>query len=187
MKLKSTPGLTSLEAIVQDYTAVWQAAAGRELRYYARLDSLEDVIEVAGLAEFPRGKRHNHQRQVRCDALKQARDRLLEANLRACTTFDELLERIDQVTADIFGYGELTVYDTALRIGAYLKLEPDKVYLHTGTRDGAKALGLDGKRKAINVEELPEAFRRLKVHEIEDVLCIYADQISKVNREHQKL
>ena len=44
--------------------------------------------------------------------------------------------------------GELTVYDVAHRIGAYLQLEPDVVYLHRGTRIGARYLGL---RLAVHV------------------------------------
>ena len=39
--------------------------------------------------------------------------------------------------------GELVVYDTALRIGARFGLEPEKVYVHRGTREGVRKLGLD--------------------------------------------
>ena len=38
------------------------------------------------------------------------------------------------------GFGELSIYDTAVRIGAHLRIEPDKVYLHAGAREGIKAL-----------------------------------------------
>jgi hypothetical protein len=53
------------------------------------------------------------------------------------------------------GIGELAVYDTALRIGARLGLEPAKVYLHAGTRAGAKALGLAYGGRTIELAELP--------------------------------
>ena len=36
--------------------------------------------------------------------------------------------------------GDLTVYDISTRIGAFLKLEPNRIYLHAGTRIGARAL-----------------------------------------------
>lgn len=180
--VEHTHNLSSCEAIVQDYITVWRELVDREQRYYTRLGSLENAITCAGMAEYPCGKRHIHQRLISGEALEKATQRLLQAKsqIAACTTFDALIELVDQVTADIKGYGELTVYDTAMRIGAYLKLEPDKIYLHTGTRDGAKALGLDGKRKTINVGELPEEFRQLKPHEIEDVLCIYKEGVGKV-------
>jgi hypothetical protein len=43
------------------------------------------------------------------------------------------------------------MYDTALRIGAKLKLFPTKVYLHAGTRLGARALGLDDSAATLKV------------------------------------
>ena len=73
----------------------------------------------------------------------------------------------------ISGAGELYVYDTSLRIGAKSNLLPTKVYLHAGTRVGARALGLDGQAKTLEVSMLPPEFRQLEPHEIEDVLCIF--------------
>ena len=69
------------------------------------------------------------------------------------------------------------VYDTALRIGAKLGLEPEVVYLHRGTRSGMKALGLDVGRPFIEVDELPQALRSLRPHEIEDCVCIYKSEL----------
>jgi hypothetical protein len=65
------------------------------------------------------------------------------------------------------------VYDTALRIGAKLGLEPDVVYLHRGTRSGVKVLGMDAGRPFVRPDELPDELRVLRPHEIEDCLCIY--------------
>lgn len=50
---------------------------------------------------------------------------------------------------EVAGIGELYVYDTAFRIGAYLRLPPTRVYLHAGTRDGARALQLDYRSAAL--------------------------------------
>ncbi|PIP91025.1 MAG: hypothetical protein COW79_04555, partial [Bdellovibrionales bacterium CG22_combo_CG10-13_8_21_14_all_38_13] len=77
--------------------------------------------------------------------------------------------------ASIHGLGELYFYDTALRIGASLKLFPDKVYLHSGTRLGGIALGLASKgQKTISPKDIPTIFTsKLNIYEIEDVLCIY--------------
>ncbi|MDE1887953.1 MAG: hypothetical protein KGL00_09480 [Gammaproteobacteria bacterium] len=71
------------------------------------------------------------------------------------------------------GIGELTVYDTALGIGAFLRLEPAKVFLHAGARSGARALGLDASGEFLEVKAIPAELRSLKQSEIEDVLCIY--------------
>ncbi|MBI4192845.1 MAG: hypothetical protein HY525_20220 [Betaproteobacteria bacterium] len=73
------------------------------------------------------------------------------------------------------GIGELYVYDTALRLGAHLRLLPRQVYLHAGTRRGARALGLDHRAKSLAPTKLPAALRCLRPYEMEDVLCIYED------------
>lgn len=73
--------------------------------------------------------------------------------------------------------GELTVYDTALRVGARFGLEPSRVYVHAGTRDGARALGFDGHRQYIEMDELPASSRRLRAREAEDMLCIYKKRL----------
>jgi hypothetical protein len=65
----------------------------------------------------------------------------------------------------------MSVYDTALRIGAKLNLFPTRVYLHAGTREGVR--GLDAREDALYVADLPRKFHALKPHEIEDVLCIF--------------
>jgi len=75
--------------------------------------------------------------------------------VKASTTFEELHGVVENLTREIPKIGELTVYDTALRIGAYLGLQPDKVFVHAGTLEGVQYLGLDGKRKTIDVAELP--------------------------------
>ena len=51
-----------------------------------------------------------------------------------------------------------------------------QVYLHAGTRLGACALGL-GASTALAVSESPRELRVLKPHEVEDVLCIFKDEL----------
>ena len=73
----------------------------------------------------------------------------------------------------------MACYDVAIRIGSYLGLHPELVYLHAGTRKGLKNL-MKGKVKDnfIKKEDLPEPFKSsdLTCHEIEDILCIYKDK-----------
>jgi hypothetical protein len=73
----------------------------------------------------------------------------------------------------------LAVYDTATRVGAFLRLQPKRVYLHAGTRQGARALGFR-KRESLSARELPKALRRLSPDEIEDCLCIYKSQVAAI-------
>jgi len=65
-----------------------------------------------------------------------------------------------------------------LRIGARLNLFPMKVYLHAGARQGARTLGLNARAATLDVSDLPTEFHALRPHEIEDVLCIFKDELA---------
>jgi hypothetical protein len=106
---------------------------------------------------------------------------LRDAHLQSARSFAELIARVDTTVRPVRGIGELYVYDTALRLGAHLRLLPDDVYLHAGTRRGAKALGLDHRSDSIPPSQLPAALHRLRPHEVEDVLCIYKDWLRRAN------
>jgi hypothetical protein len=84
--------------------------------------------------------------------------------------------------ADVYGIGELYVYDTALRIGVNLGVFPKEVYLHAGTRVGARKLGLDVSKPTVKMSFLPTHLRTLRPHEVEDVLCIFKDQFDGPRR-----
>ncbi len=58
----------------------------------------------------------------------------------------------------------------------YLGIEPDLVYLHRGARQGAAVLGLNG--ATLDPKQLPKSFRQLTPAEIEDVLCIYKNELA---------
>jgi hypothetical protein len=77
-------------------------------------------------------------------SLRAGKARLESAlpQMRAARSFDELLNLIERRLNDIRGLGELYFYDTALRLGAYLRLMPNAVYMHRGTAVGAKATGI---------------------------------------------
>jgi len=47
-------------------------------------------------------------------------------------------------------------------MGAKLNLFPTWVYLHAGTREGARALGLDARADALYMADLPRKFHALK-------------------------
>jgi hypothetical protein len=162
--------------ILHHYDGIHRHRAEDELHWFIQARSLAEVISRAALAIDSRGKRFAHQRRIPSSALREARAALLreQSKIQACRDFDELLTTITHTLDDVFGLCELFCYDTAFRIGGYLRLYPEKVYLHSGTREGARALGLRvGLRKAIDVAELPDELGGLPPHEIEDILCIY--------------
>lgn len=171
--------MMTLREIVADYIRCCRDNAEQEQRWYAIQRKLEEAVSRAALAVSPSGKRLSHQRRIPQAVLAESRRRLV-ASLHALSnaqSFEALHGIVTAAIGPIFGVGELTVYDTTLRIGAKLQLEPTVVFLHAGTRAGARRLGLNVSREFIPVTEFPRAFQKLKPREIEDVLCIYKSEL----------
>jgi hypothetical protein len=173
-----------LDALVDDYIENHQPSRTRELRFFCVLRTDEEAVSYAALAQLPSGKRHSHQRRIPEPSLAESRRRLLGnlPALRATATFQELIDLVDVLIRPLDRVGELVVYDTAVRIGARFGLEPEVVYLHRGTRDGVRNLGLDSKRETIEIKDLPEAVQRLTPGEAEDFLCIYKKRFRPVRQ-----
>ena len=160
--------------IVAVYVHEYRAVLARMLDGF-RKQSHRAAVERAGMAQQPDGKRYEHQRRLTDGTLKDVRRLLLGTNLSLCRDFEGLIERIEKLISPVPGVGELMIYDTALRIGANLGLLPSRVYLHRGTRAGAKALGLSACSVSLDPRELPAEFKQLAPHEMEDCLCIFKD------------
>ncbi len=183
VRADDTP-LLSFADIVRDYRKRFTANHQRGLDYFAACPSLDDAVTKAALAKNPEGKRSAHQRRLKQAVLERSRRRLVACDFRACKSFDELFTMVHEAIGGISGIGSLTVYDTTLKIGSFLNLEPKRVYLHSGTRIGARPL-LDVRgRDTIEVTELPKPFRTLAPHQIEDCLCIYKDEIAQIVRQN---
>jgi hypothetical protein len=159
------------------------------LRYYAIQRNLSGAIEKAALCVLPGGKRHSHQRRLSAACLKKAHSRLQgqEEHIGRSRDFASLHATIEQAIGPIKGIGDLAVYDIAHRIGSFLKLEPELVYLHAGTLDGARTLGLDGIEQTLAVTALPDEFHVLRPYEAEDCLCIYKRRIRDIMRQRGEM
>jgi hypothetical protein len=175
-------GRINLGHIVSEYVTNNRARCNDELGWFRRQRSLSSAIRFAGLA-MVHNKKHPHQHRLSRTALHTACNVLLghEREIRRCESFDELHALLNTLLQGTEGVGELYIYDTASRIGARLDLWPTKVYLHAGTREGARALGFDG-RPSIEVADLRKELRRLKPYEIEDFLCICKDELLSLRR-----
>ena len=170
--------LQSFAAIVRAYCRDYRAAAEHERAHWARHSSLNAAVHAAALSTLSSGKRHPHQYRIPGDALRSAADALTGQTIPVCRSFDDLHRIVHHRISGIHGIGELAVYDIASRIGAFLGLSPDRIYLHAGTRRGAQALGLRG--TTVHKNDLPPEFRRLSPAEIEDCLCIYKSPIQRL-------
>jgi hypothetical protein len=118
------PSPEGFRAIVDDYIREHRDRAAREVRRYAQQRTLADAVDIAARCVLPSGKRHDHQRRIPSKSLDEARSRLLDADLGSCRSFGELHAKVNATIRDIH------------MIGALLRLEPEHVYLHQGTRDG---------------------------------------------------
>jgi hypothetical protein len=175
---QSRPQFHSLSDVIDDYISSYRVSAAVEMDFF-RDKSLPVAIEYAALYKLADGHRHPHSYRRQLQALEEAHRRLraIPEEMQKCSSFESLHTLIEQKIRGIPDIGPLTVYDVATRIGAHLHLEPEKVYLHSGTRKGARALGLGMRRKTLELSELPVEFRRLTASEIEDCLCLYKDYL----------
>lgn len=153
-----------------------------ELNFFRTMPSFELAIQHAAFAINVRNKRFDHQCRITRAALSKSAALIGAASkkLRACASFEELHNFLKNLIGAVVGIGELYVYDTALRLGAYLGLSPTRVYMHAGTRSGAHALGLDASRQTIPLEAFPSALQTLPANELEDFLCIYKTRFGRL-------
>jgi hypothetical protein len=162
---------------VAEYIAKVKPKADEEHHYYQSKPSLEEAIRCATYAIKANGKRHTHQRWIKSEVMEYVRQRLLgrQQDLPICHDFEKLHTIVSECA--VSGFAILCIYDTAIRLGAYLRIKPEYVYLHHGTRTGAITLGFDRSRKFIGIKELPEELQRMSADDIENFLCIYKDEL----------
>lgn len=178
--------MSSYATIMRSYTAdakrrgaedAWWSDTGLSLRDTIRRVSLSEIRSSSG-----RLVRYSHQCRLSRAVLAETADILtsLEHEIARSSSFDELYDLVSNVCSTVYGAGDLYAYDVAQRLGLRLGLHPTRVYLHTGVRVGARALGIPvAGRKSIRMEELPPALRSLSPSEAEDVLCIYKSYFGK--------
>ena len=166
----------TLAEVVRSYKKNERKCAKRTLKFFAEQCALSKAIRYAGRAIVCWcGKKACHQHRIPNETLEAFAKKLLgcQRAIAKVVSFDDLYEKIKK--CQIKGIGELAVYDTAVRIGVKLSLSPQKVYLHAGTLEGAKKLGIKGAKNGVALpkSDFPKEFRSLKCREIEDCLCIY--------------
>lgn len=182
---------TSLVQLVEEFLEQDGCCPRDEVDGFRNLE-IEAAIRKAARARDENGNFYPHQWNLRekyPDVPKKAELILVKctAKIAACDDFDALHDLIKhELKGHVKGAGEMYCYDTAFRIGISMGIYPQKIYLHRGTRDGAKALGIYMKgRDVMKMSELvkkyPE-FKKMKPHQIEDFLCIKKDILHKFKR-----
>ncbi len=170
-----TYNIPKLERIIDNYKKQKRKPVDYHVQFCLDQENLKDAIEAAARAVDDYGKIHFHQRRVAKADLMAFAEKLmaLESEFAEAKSFDEIYEIVKKTNQT--GINELTVFDTAFRIGSYLNLFPDKIYLTSGTRIGAEHLlgKLDDKNTLLPTD-LPSPFQRkdLSIADIEDILYV---------------
>jgi hypothetical protein len=180
------PDLISFEDVAHHYLLNHAPRLESEMAWFAAQSlKLPEAIERA-CASIICGRVHSHQQRpfgIWPNAPKQASALLkpLGNQIGAATDFGCLHTVIRTKLAEVKGISDLGYYDIARRIGEWLrpKLEPREVYLHRGTREAAKAMGLRVKDR-LPVSVLPEGLRSLTPAQAEDALCIYRIRLAQI-------
>lgn len=175
-----TYNIPKLEKIIKRYKSLGHKHPDNHVIYCVEQQNLRNAIIIAAKAIDDQHKVHFHQRRVKREDLAIFSQKLvdLEDALSTVTTFEDLSEIVNQASSPEIS--ELTIYDTAFRIGHYLKIYPDKIYLQGGVRKGAEhLLGLLADTKYLAVSELPSPFQQknLTQAEVEDILYLYRDEL----------
>jgi hypothetical protein len=172
----------TFDEIVSGYIDQYRHEARAEMRFFEIQRKRSEAIRKAALCMLPSGKRHPHQRRIPKVLLEHVEGNLqcVANNLAKAVDFAALHGLVRDEIGGLKGIGALTIYDIAHRIGAHFGKAPDQVYLHAGTRIGARAFAIRG--EFFDPAVLPKAFSRLTAAEIEDCLCIYKDELWNTGR-----
>jgi hypothetical protein len=167
-----------IAGIIKHYHENFKEKIDLQMDFCLAQTTLNEAIVVAAKAIDATGKVHFHQRRIAKIELEKFAIRIAgkEDKILAINTFEGLYKLIDaEANREI---SELTVYDTALRIGNFLKIYPEKIYLQTGTKAGAEVLlGNLGDRRTLKIEDFPEAFQNESLKDLEEILYEYKGQL----------
>jgi hypothetical protein len=187
--------LTDLHAIVEDFQwrYVDRKKTDQVIEYCREADTFTLAVQRAVESRDAMGKHHNHQSKVDITARRLFGKKIVtrtKLGMIPVDDFDDFHDALDEIKP--YGIGPVTVYDVAVRVGAYLGIEPQSVYMHAGVRqgmksllyaiynrDGHKALRLlvlsDYREPHVAVKNFPKPLNRMKADDVEDILCTYRE------------
>jgi len=179
---KTAVSTMDYSAIINEYkkTSFGCVCDSKIIEYCKASPDLKTAIKRAALARDEKEKKFIHQYRIKNDTLRKLDAELLKIKnkIKTVNNFDELFELVHGTRVFKSRYS-LTVYDTALRLGFYLKKYPERIYLHAGAKKGAEKVMGKIRKHFIMKNDLPEPFRScgLKEYELEDLFCVYKDKL----------
>jgi hypothetical protein len=189
MQKDDYPDLISFEGVARQYLKEPSPAKYRMDWFASESLALPEAIERSCASIGEDGSLHPHQWRpfhIWPEAPRKATDLLrpLEGRIAVAHNFDDDLHPlICAALKQVKGIGPLACYDIAHRIGARLRprLEPTEVFLHRGTREGAKAVGVSINRERAPITDFPKGLQELlTAAQMEDMLCIYRGTLARI-------
>lgn len=171
--------------IVQKFLKEKKDKLHQDLEWYSqkKQPDFESAFREAVHARTEKQKRERHQARLPKSVIPKAYRTLLPLmkQLEEARTWDEIFTLIDGALSPIRGAGDLYIYDTALRIGVYRDIYPDKVYLQSGARRGAIKLDKDLRARCYPLSKFGNAFQCLQPVEMENLLCTFRSSLDPDN------
>jgi hypothetical protein len=179
---------TSVEAMLRDFK--WRRGDPTD-PYAIMRDDIVDMcrdapnlvaaIKWAVRSKRPNGKMHHHQSKLAA-TLPAWEAVLIMRRGKISTMIDFHWLWLFLKESSIKGIGPLAWYDIGTRIGAYLGLEPNALFIHTGVEQGLRALGVTWPKnqgwmevRDVDKQIMTKVLRREKADFVEDFLCTYRD------------
>lgn len=175
--------INSIEDLVARYWEKYEHAFDILAEFRSVTDYVCGAINPDGLPPF-KYKKGPHQRRILPSVLTKVIANLAGMEKIPFASFEEIYEYVS--LRRVPGFGDLCVYDCALRYGHKSGLLPDtKVYVSAGALKGAKALFKAGlltekpKGKYVMKHAFHPALQQLQSKHIENFLCVMHDQFKK--------
>ncbi|WP_127105710.1 hypothetical protein [Pararhodobacter zhoushanensis] len=179
--------MATLDALIIGYLSHHRPKLRSHLAHYSSAPDIREAIARASRADFEGPNiKHPHQYRLPKTAITSVFDKLSanELILQDATDFLQLYGIVSKAIGGVPDVGPLMIYDTALRIGAFLKVSPNDVFVQRGALGGAKNFFVHIRKKPrkIKVRYLPSSdflpeLARLSPHEIENFLCVCEDEL----------
>ena len=179
--------MPDISALLEEFYAErGHSGADAWSRCCVEVPDLADALRAAAWSRDAGGRKHYHQHRLPDPVLRETGERLAESieEFGRCRSFHDLYGLIGR--RRVRGFGDLAVYDAALRIGHRLGLLPDRVYLHAGVAVGARYYGIEpADVRWATPEELPAELRTMEPFLAEEFLCLYKDGALRNGRERR--
>lgn len=126
---------------------------------------------------------NSHQRRIGYKNCEEGLLKLLpkEFEFDNATKYRDLMRITDSIAQNTNRLGALWSYDTSLRIGFYLNIYPEAVYIQSGVRDGVRKMHANLKRipRTMSASQFPR-LKELEPYEMENFLCVWGkDNLQK--------